>query len=378
MNRPSPVLAVPDHEWEALRTRLRQTRWPPPWPGVGWEAGTEMNELRRLVGYWADGYDWRAHEAAIKALPSHVAEIDGTPVHYLRFDGEGQDPLPIVVTNGWPSSFLELVQLARRLAYPSQFGADAGQSFTVIVPSLPGFAFSPQRPNLPPSVPTHELWHRLLHDELGFTRYAAHGSDLGAGTTSLLAEAHAQNVTGIHLLAVAGPAPSSYDASALTAEEQEYLDSVAAWSAEEGAYQHQQMTRPLTLSYGLSDSPAGLLAWIVEKYRAWSDGDGLPARFSDDFVLTQASLYWFTNTISTSFRPYYEYAKGHTKRVERVEVPTAVALFPADLSQPPRSWAERTYNVTRYTRMPRGGHFAAHEEPGLLAEDITEFFRGLR
>jgi pimeloyl-ACP methyl ester carboxylesterase len=131
-------------------------------------------------------------------------------------------------------------------------------------------------------------------------------------------------------------------------------------------------------SYGLSDSPAGLLAWILEKYRAWTDGEGRPARFSDDLVLTQASLYWFTNTISTSFRPYYEYARGHTKRVERVEVPTAVAVFPADLSQPPRTWAERTYNVTRYTRMPRGGHFAAHEEPGLLAEDITEFFRDLR
>jgi pimeloyl-ACP methyl ester carboxylesterase len=211
-----------------------------------------MNELRRLVGYWADGYDWRAEEAAINALPSHVAEIDGTPVHYLRFDGERRDALPIVVTNGWPSSFLELAELARRLAYPSQFGADTGQSFTVIVPSLPGFAFSPQRPNLPPSVPTHELWHRLMHDELGFTRYAAHGSDLGAGTTSLLGQAHAPSVAGIHLLAVAGPAPGSYDASTLTGEEQEYLDSVAAWSAEEGAYQHQ--LRPV----GLTRRTAGL------------------------------------------------------------------------------------------------------------------------
>jgi pimeloyl-ACP methyl ester carboxylesterase len=377
MNHTPPALAVPDHEWEDLRTRLRQTRWPAQWPGVGWEAGTDVSELRRLAGYWADGYDWRAHEAAVNALPSHVAEIDGTPVYYLRFDGECQDALPIVVTHGWPSSFLELVELARRLANPSQFGGDAGEAFTVIVPSLPGFAFSPQRPSLPPSLQTHELWHRLMHDELGFTHYAAHGGDLGAGITSRLGEAYAQNVAGIHLLAVA--APASYDASSLTAEEQGYLDAVAAWSEEEGAYQHQQMTRPLTLSYGLSDSPAGLLGWIVEKYRAWSDCDGdLSARFSDDFLLTQASLYWFTNTISTSFRPYYEYARGQTRRVERVEVPTAVAVFPADLSRPPRSWAERTYNVTRYTRMPRGGHFAAHEEPELLSEDITDFFRELR
>ncbi|MET8213996.1 epoxide hydrolase, partial [Streptomyces sp. NPDC005373] len=162
-------------------------------------------------------------------------------------------------------------------------------------------------------------------------------------------------------------------------EEKDYLASVASWQAQEGGYQHQQNTRPLSLAPALADSPAGLLAWIVEKYRAWSDGGGdLSSRFSDDFVLTQASLYWFTGTISTSFRPYYEYAHGLTRRVERVNVPTAVALFPADLSRPPRSWAERTYNITRYTHMPRGGHFAAHEEPGLLAHDITEFFRDHR
>jgi pimeloyl-ACP methyl ester carboxylesterase len=369
-----PMIAVSDAELEELHSRLLATRWPMPWPTSGWGAGTDQVELRRLVAYWASGYDWRAHEAAINALPSHLADIDGTPIHYLRFDGEQPGALPIVLTNGWPSSFLELTALARRLATPSQYGGDAADAFTVIVPSLPGFTFSPQRPSLTAPPQTHEIWHRLMHDELGFARYAAHGSDLGAGITSRLGEAHPEAVTGIHLLAVANPI--TYDPAGLAPEEQEYLDSLAAWSAEEGGYQHQQSTRPLTLSYGLADSPAGLLAWIVEKYRAWSDcGGDLSSRFSDDFILTQASLYWFTNTISTSFRPYYEYAQGLTKRVERVTVPTAVALFPFDLSQPPRSWAERTYNVTRYTRMPRGGHFAAHEEPELLAHDLTEFFR---
>ncbi|MFD0854123.1 alpha/beta fold hydrolase, partial [Actinomadura adrarensis] len=247
---------------------------------------------------------------------------------------------------------------------------------TVIVPSLPGFAFSPQRPSLA-GTQTHELWHMLMHDELGFQRYAAHGSDLGAGITSRLAEAHAEALAGIHVMAVANP--TSYDESSLTPEERNYLDSLSEWLAEEGGYQHEQSTRPLTLSYGLADSPIGLLAWIVEKYRAWSDCGGvLSSRFSDDFLLTQATLYWFTETISTSFRPYYEHNRGLTTRVKRVNVPTAVALFPADLAQPPRSWAERTYNVTRYTRMPRGGHFAAHEEPELLAGDITEFFREYR
>ncbi|WP_369244294.1 epoxide hydrolase family protein [Streptomyces sp. R41] len=377
MTHQPPLIAVPPAELDDLRSRLLATRWPAPWPGGGWQAGTDAGELRRLVDYWADGYDWRVHEAAVNALPSRFADIDGTPVHYLRFDGERPGALPIVLTNGWPSTFLELTALARRLAMPSRYGGDAADALTVIVPSLPGFTFSPQRPSLTEPPQTHEIWHQLMRDELGFDRYAAHGGDLGAGITSRLAEAHPDAVVGIHLMAVASPV--RYDAASVTPEEQAYLDSVAAWSAAEGGYQHQQSTRPLTLAYGLTDSPAGLLAWMVEKYRAWSDCAGrLPSRFSDDFLLTQASLYWFTGTISTSFRPYYEYAQGLTRRVERVTVPTAVALFPADLTQPPRSWAERVYNVTRYTRMPRGGHFAAHEEPALLARDITEFLRAHR
>jgi pimeloyl-ACP methyl ester carboxylesterase len=284
--------------------------------------------------------------------------------------------LPLVLTHGWPSTVLELVALAERLAAPSCYGGSAGDAFTVIVPALPGFPFTPQRPSLPPDLPTHELWHRLMHDELGFDRYGAHGGDLGAGVTSLLAQTHPEALVGIHLLAVA--APADLDPGSVTPEEQAYLDAVATWTAEEGGYQHQQATRPATLAYGLSDSPAGLLAWLTEKYRAWSDCDGeLSRRFTDDFVLTQASLYWFTNTIGTSFRPYYEHAHGMRDRVARVDVPTALAVFPHDLTQPPRSWAERTYNITRYTLMSRGGHFAAHDEPALLADDLQQFFSNL-
>ncbi|CNE06282.1 Epoxide hydrolase [Mycobacterium tuberculosis] len=375
MSDDGPLAAVPDEELADLRSRLRRTRWPEPWPETGWDAGTDIGELRRLVSYWASGYDWRAHEAEINALPSHVADIDGARVHYLRLDGETPGSLPIVLTNGWPSSFLELTGLARRLSEPSRFGGAAEDAFTVIVPSLPGYGLSPQRPRLSADQQTHDLWHRLMHDVLGFDRYAAQGGDLGAGITSRLAEAHPEAVVGIHLMAVANP-PSYGD---LTSEERAYLSSVAAWQAEEGGYQHQQRTRPLTLAYGLSDSPAGLLAWMIEKYRAWSDSGGdLAARFDDDFLLTQASLYWFTGTIGTSFRPYYEHARQLTPQVNRVDVPTAIALFPADLSHPPRSWAERTYNVVRYTEMPRGGHFAPHEEPALLAADITDFLRPYR
>jgi pimeloyl-ACP methyl ester carboxylesterase len=371
------VVDVAASELADLRDRLTRTRWPQRWPDTSWEAGTDPDELRGLVDYWLGGYDWRAQEAAINAFDHQLVEIGGSPVHFVRFEGEVPGAMPIVLTNGWPSSFLELTGLAQRLASPSRYGGVAGDAFTVIVPSLPGFTFSPQRRMLPQDLPTHQLWHQLMHDVLGFERYGAHGGDLGAGITSRLGAAHPDSVIGIHLTAVG--VPSSVDEATLTAAERNFLAAGTRWRAEEGAYQHQQQTRPVSLGYGLSDSPVGLLAWMVEKYRAWSDCDGdLSSRFSADFLLTQASLYWFTNTISTSFRPYYEHGRQLRPTLDQVSVPTAIALFPADLSQPPRSWAERIYNVTRYTTLPRGGHFAAHEEPELLARDLTEFFGPLR
>ena len=376
VSRPSPRHVSAD-DIDDLRDRLLRTRWPTEWPDAPGRPGRLSVELRRLVDYWSTGYDWRAHEQEINALPWHQADVGGLIVHFLRYEGERSDALPIVLTHGWPSSYLELTALAERLSEPSRFGGQAGDSFTVIVPSLPGFAGAPQAATIPATVPTHEVWHRLMHDELGFSRYAAHGGDLGAGITSRLGEAHPDALVGIHVLAVANP--TVVDVDTLTDEERSFLASVAAWQADEGGYQHQQSTRPQTLSYGLSDSPVGLLAWILEKYQAWTDGgDELPARFTDDFVLTQASLYWFTNAISTSFRPYYEHGQGLIQAVERVAVPTGIAVFPADLVHPPRSWAERTYNVTRYTRMARGGHFAALEEPDLLAAELVDHFRSLR
>jgi len=369
---PSLDLHVDDEQLLDLRRRLSSTRWPAAWPIPPWEGGTDAGELRRLADYWADGYDWRAAEGRINQLPSFEVEIAGRRVHYLKFDGERPDAIPIVLTNGWPSTFFELVPLAERLSRPSAHGGELPACFTVVVPSLPGYTFSEQRPTLPADLPTPELWHRLMSDELGFEQYFAHGGDLGAGITSRLGIAHPEALLGLHLMAVA--APAELDVSTLTAEEHEYRDRLAQWSRDEGAYMHQHSTRPLTLAYALSDSPVGLLGWIIEKYRAWSDSGGrLASRFTDDFLLTQASLYWFTNTIGTSLRPYYEYGRGVDRALPRVPVPTAVALFPADIGQPPRSWAERTYDVVRYTRMPRGGHFAPIEEPDLLARDIAEF-----
>lgn len=371
----SAPLDVSDAELADLLDRVRSTRWATDWPVGAWEAGTDQGDLRRLAHYWVTGFDWRAQERRIGSLPWASVDLEGTPLSYLRFDAERAGRMPILLTNGWPSSALELVDLARMLSRPSDYGGDADDAVSAIVPALPGFPFSPQRPSVADQ--THDLWHRLMTKELGFTRFAAHGGDLGAGITSRLAQYYPGSVAGIHLLAVA--APLDYDPASLTPEERIYLDEVASWSTSEGGYQHQQQTRPLTLAPALSDSPVGLLSWILEKHRSWSDCDGdVSNRFSDEYLVELASLYWFTGSASTSLRPYWEYAAGHTARVTKVAVPTALAVFPHDLTRPPRSWAERTYDVVRYTPMPRGGHFAPHEEPKLLAADIAAFLRQLR
>ncbi|CAD6011213.1 epoxide hydrolase family protein [Agreia sp. COWG] len=368
-----PDLPVPEAALDDLRRRLEHTRWGAEWPEQPWAAGTDAATLRRLADYWRTGFDWRAVESRILALNSVITEVRGTPVHAFVFEAETPGALAVVLTNGWPSTSYELVHLAERLSMPSRFGGDPSHALTIVVPSLPGFPFSPQRPERASEI--HELWHELM-GSMGYPRYGAHGGDLGAGITSRLAQAHPEAVVGIHLMAVA--APIDLDESTLSADERRFVERARSWSELEGSYQHQQQRRPLSLSPALSDSPVGLLAWIVEKYRAWSDSDGeLNRHFSDDFLLTQASLYWFTNSISTSLRPYYEYAAGLIPPIRRVTVPTAVAVFPADLAQPPREWAERTYTVARYTTMPRGGHFAPHEEPELIAADISEFFASL-
>ena len=371
-----PLLQVSEADLDDLHRRLRMTRWPAEWPVEPWGAGTDPGELRRLVDYWTDGYDWARWETSINELPSRFAVIGGQRVHYLKFDSETPGAIPVILTNGWPSTFFEMVGLAERLANPRRFGVTDGPCFEVIVPSLPGFTFSDQRPTLPADVATHEMWHQLMADELGYDKYVAHGGDLGAGTTSRLAAAHPEALLGIHLMAVG--APPDIDRATLSAAEQDYLSRLADWTRDEGGYMHQQSTRPMTLAYGLSDSPTGLLAWILDKYRAWSDNHGsLSNSFSDDFLLTQASLYWFTNTIGTSFRPYYEYGRGVSRSLSFVDVPTAVTLFPADIAQPPRVWTERTHNVVHYQRAPRGGHFAPVEVPDLLADDLRNFVRTL-
>lgn len=333
------------------------------------------------MAYWQTQFDWRAQEAKLHQFAQFRADIDGFSIHFIHERGRGPNPLPIVLTHGWPGSFFELFKIIPLLTDPASHGGAPSDSFDVIVPSLPGFGFS-DRPKVRgvTTAKTAELWARLMTDALGHYRFAAAGGDIGAGVTQRLALAHPDLLVGIHLTylgtAAAPPAPSD-----LSEAEQRYLQSLEQWSRQEGAYSSLHSTKPQTLAYGLNDSPVGLAAWITEKFRAWSDCDGeVERRFSKDELLTNIMLYWVTEMIPSSVRIYYENAHALSKLQpgQHIEVPAGIALFPKEISLPPREWAERTLRVQRWTQMPRGGHFAALEEPALLVEDLRAFFRPLR
>jgi len=294
--------------------------------------------------------------------------------------GKGPNPLPIILTHGWPDSFWRMLKLIPLLADPERHGGDPADSFDVIVPSLPGFGFS-DRPTEPGFAQDRiaDLFAALM-TALGYPRFAAHGGDWGSGVTEQLALRHAASLVGIHLTDVPYGHLFTIPEDGLSAEERAYLAAGQRWQRDEGAYALIQGSKPQTLAYGLTDSPVGLAAWLVEKFRAWSDCDGdVERRFTKDELLANITLYWVTNTINSANRLYYE-AQHRPSRdgSGRISVPTGVAIFPKDIVPAPRAFGERFFNVQRWTEMPRGGHFAAWEEPDLLAQDIRAFFRGLR
>lgn len=371
------TIEIDEEVLEGLRRRLAATRWPDEIDGIGWAQGTNLAYLKELVRYWRDEFDWRAHERQLNRLAHYHAEIDGLDIHVIHERGNGPNPYPLVITHGWPSTFYEITKLIPLLTDPAAHGGDANDAFDVVVPSMPGYGFSerPRQQGVPPRVP--ELWLELM-TLLGYKRFGAHGGDIGGGVTARLGMYHPDRVEAIHVTNVYG---SFNDGDRpLTEAERRYLAEEEQWDREEGAYGDIQATRPQTLAYGLNDSPAGLAAWIVEKFRNWSDCDGdIEKVFSKDELLVNLTIYWATETINSSFRPYYESRHNPNPRPwTYIEVPCAVAVFPQDLGRPPREWAERSYNVEQWTEMPRGGHFAAFEQPELLAEDIRRFFRRVR
>ncbi len=376
-------IAVEDRVLEDLRQRLASTRWPDEIPASGWEYGSNLDYVKELVEYWRTGFNWRAQEELINSFHHFKAQVEGLDIHFIHERGQGPNPIPLIITHGWPGSFFEMHKIIPLLADPGSHGGDPADAFDVVAPSLPGFGFS-DRPTQPGMqvLKVADMWDSLMTEGLGYPRFAVQGGDIGAGVTSRLGFAHPNDLYGIHLTSVTRPTPYlGPGARELSEDEKALIDQREKWQQAEGGYAHIQGTKPQTLAYGLNDSPAGLAAWIVEKYRTWSDcGGNVENRFTKDELLTTITIYWVTQTISSSTRMYYENQKNtwNMSAEERINVPSAVAVFPAEISRPPREWAERSYNIQRWTEMPRGGHFAALEEPGLLAEDIRAFYRPLR
>ncbi len=365
-----------------LRERLERARWPGEIPGSGWGYGSNLEYMRELVDYWRTSYDWRAHERELNRFRHYRATVDGVGLHFIRERGAGPKPLPLLLIHGWPGSVYEFASVVPMLADPSRFGGDPADAFDVIAPSLPGYGFSdPTRERGFGIQRMGDLFARLM-DLLGYTRFVAQGGDWGAVISSYMGYAHPDRLLGIHLnmLGVA-PHPEDRVNPPLSPAEQAFLKEAEAFQREETGYQWIQGTRPQTLAYGLNDSPVGLAAWLVEKFRAWTDCDGdVERRFSKDRMLTLITIYWVTETINSSMRLYYEVRQRpwRLKKGERIRVPTGVAAFPKEILRPPREWAERVYTVARWTAMPAGGHFAAMEEPEALVREIRAFAREFR
>ena len=379
---PQPFsLSVPEAEIDDLRERLARTRFPDQAPGPSWAFGTDVAYLRELVDYWRGGFDWRAQEAALNAFPQFTVNLDDALLHFLHVPGNGPNPTPLLLMHGWPGSVFEFLDLIPRLTDPGRFGGDPAGAFTVVAPSLPGYGPSFQPGQKRFGVPEiADVLHSLMTEGLGYGRFAAQGGDWGAHVATSLGVRHPGSLLGIHLnmLSLRPDAPPPEHP---TEDERAYLDQVQHWTAEETGYTWIQGTRPQTLAFAMTDSPAGLAAWIVEKFRAWSDNDGrIESAINRDRMLANISLYWFTGAIGSSFWPYYARMHGDwpIPQGRTVDVPVGYASFPCEIRRPPRSIAQQSYtDIRRWTPMARGGHFAALEQPAALAADVAAFFKEL-
>lgn len=380
------TVAVPEATLTDLRERLARTRWPDDFGNDQWEYGTNTAYLKELVEYWRTQYDWRSQERAINAYSHFRTSVEDVPIHFIHERGKGPNPMPLILSHGWPWTFWDWNKVIRPLTDPAAFGGDPKDSFDVVVPSLPGYGFStPLRTRGINFWRTADLWVGLMA-QLGYPRFSAVGGDWGALVTSQLGHKYADRVTGVylHLLCpmtiFCGPGP---DASLYAPEEQAWLQKNIHFFTQESGYSAMQTTKPQTLANALHDSPTGLASWLVEKRRTWSDcGGNVERRFSKDELCTTMTLYWATQSYGTSARYYYEcthnpWQPAHD-RSPVVESPTGLAIFDEEVVIMPRKWAESYYNLKRWTRMPKGGHFAPMEEPELLVEDIRAFFRDLR
>ena len=374
---------IPEEVLDDLKRRLRETRWSDETEAEPWRYGPPLAYMRRFADHWLNHYDWRRQEAALNRLPHYTTDLDGLTIHFIYQEGVGPDPMPLVLTHGWPGSFIEMVRILPLLTDPAAHGGRAEDAFTVVVPSIPGYGFSsrPTKPGMNYAV-VADLWAKLM-ERLGHPRFGAQGGDWGSWVSAALALQHPERVTGLHLNYLStrfrpGVSPSD---PPLTTDEQGYLDRVARWAEAEGAYIAIQATKPQTLAYGLNDSPIGLAAWLLEKFQAWSDCEAEPEEaIALDDVITDIMIYWVTGTVHSAARFYSGSRERpfHLAPGQKIDPPCGVVTLPRELPMPPRSWAERAFNIVHWTQLPKGGHFAALEQPMLLANDIREFFRPLR
>ena len=376
-------IEIPDSVLDDLKSRLERTRWPDELPGTGWDYGSNLDYVKELVEYWRTKFDWHAQEKLINSFSHFKSKVDGLNIHFIHEKGKGPNPMPLVITHGWPGTFFEMHKVIPMLSDPASHGGDPADAFDVVAPSMPGYGFSDATDKRGLSVLSiSDLWAKLMSENLGYQKFAAQGGDWGARVTAKLGLSHGDKVIGIHTTSTSSPTPYQGPGTReLSEAENAMLAQRVQWLADEGGYSHIQATKPQTLSYGLNDSPAGLAAWIVEKYRTWSDcGGDVESRFTKDELLTTITIYWVTQSINSSTRLYYEsfFQAWDLAKDEKIQVPVAIASFPRENSVPLREWAERSFNIQQWTDMPSGGHFAALEEPDRLVEDIRKFFRGLR
>ena len=381
-------IEIPGTTLDDLRRRLEATRWPGEIPGSDWAYGSDLAYVQELVAYWRTGFDWRAQERRLNGFPHYKARVDGLLIHFIHEKGKGPSPMPLVVTHGWPGSFFEMYKIIALLTDPGGHGGDPADAFDVVVPSLPGYGFSTPLTTTGMNYwRTADLWVTLMRDVLGYDKFAAQGGDWGALVTAQLGHKYAERMIGIHMNLLAslsffggseGPKPEDFGP-----EEQGWLEHNRNFMSNESGYMQLQCTKPQTVAFALNDSPAGLCSWIVEKRRTWSDcGGDVERRFTKDDLCTTMTLYWITQSYGTSARYYYEAAHNLWQpshgRQPVVEAPTGVSVFLKEVLLMPRKWAERYYNLKRWTLMPSGGHFAPMEEPQRLVEDIRAFFRSRR
>lgn len=371
MFNPKPFsLSIPDLVLLDLKHRLSNTRWPDQIPEIGWQQGTEKTYLQALVHDWAHEFDWRKQEGTLNQLRHFQVELGGVLIHFVHIKAKQGGGLPLILLHGWPSTFLEMLPLVPFL-----------EEFDLVIPSLLGYGFS-ERP-LRTGVNyrySARLFHQLMQG-LGYEKYGAAGTDFGSGIATLMALDYPQHVEGLYLSTLDIAPYTGAGSRALSEAEQAYLADNQAWANGERGYSSIQSTKPQTLGYGLNDSPVGLAAWIVEKWRTWSDCKGeIEPRFSRDFLLSMLTIYWANQNITASMRDYYDnrWLGVNLDLEDRVSVPTAISVFDhafAKEGTPPKEWAERLYsNIQQWTLMPRGGHFAAAEEPQLLTEEMRRFF----